>query len=125
MIRRSSEPRKKNTALNDDREFFSSPIYYLLSMHSPFVDTRYLNVEYLLFNLLISTSNAYTLANDDNDDDDNKTQAGQFAEIGKLQYLRSIYTQYIGIYLAGAVANKKNQSLRLLICGCRIADSDP
>lgn len=54
-------------------------------MHSPFVDTKYIgNVEYLLFNLLISRSNAYTLANDDNDDDDNKTQAGQFAEIGKL-----------------------------------------
>lgn len=83
-------------------------------MHSPFVDTKYIgNVEYLLFNLLISTSNAYTLANDDNDDDDNKTQAGQFAEIGKLQYLRSPYTQYIGTYLAGA--SKKNQSPRLFI----------
>lgn len=45
------------------------------SVYSPFVDTRY--------NLLISTSNAYTLANDDNDDDNNdnnKTQTGQFSE---------------------------------------------
>lgn len=49
----------------------------------------------------------------DDDNNNNKTQTGQFSEIGKLQYLRSIYTQYIGIYLAGAGAraSKKNQSL--------------
>lgn len=87
MIRRSSEPRKKNTALNEDREFFSSPIHHPCTPRLWTLD----HVEYLPIIQLIDCYKQlmHRLGVVADDDNNNKTQTGQFSEIGKLQYLRS------------------------------------